>query len=161
MSLDGGERRSFLNSEGQPEQRSAEVSRDGRWVAYVSKELGMDRVYVQPFPEGGKPVLVSGEDEAAEPVWGNYSTELFYRNSAYLYAVELDTDPELRVVGRKALFPNAGHFRYLDTAAPVYDYDRRTDRFLMPKRVNDFDNKASIQVVVNFFEVLKKLAPPK
>ena len=29
------------------------VSPDGRWLAYVSDSSGEDRVYVQPFPDGG------------------------------------------------------------------------------------------------------------
>ena len=47
----------------------------GRWVAYVSDLSGENRVYLQPFPEGGRVVPVSA-GPGTEPVWSRDGREL-------------------------------------------------------------------------------------
>ena len=58
------------------------VSRDGRWLAYVSDETGRDEIFVRPFPNvtGGKWQISSGG--GLEPVWAHNGRELFFRNRA-------------------------------------------------------------------------------
>ncbi len=152
--------RPALGPEGSLGVRNPVLSRDGEWIAYVKKVSGLDGVYVRPFPEGGSEVLVS-EGDAVEPVWGRDSRELFYRDEMNMVAVELQTSPQLRVVSREVLFPSRHYFQYLNTGWGVYDYDRRTDRFLMSREVNHYDPPAEIQVIKNFFNVLNRKAPRK
>ena len=45
LTLDAGPRSSCLT------QTLPSVSPDGRWLAYVSDETGINQVYVRPFPE--------------------------------------------------------------------------------------------------------------
>lgn len=40
-------------------ERGPTVSPDGQWVAYVSDQSGEDRVYAQPFPDGGTVIPIS------------------------------------------------------------------------------------------------------
>ena len=56
-------------------ERAARPSPDGRWVAYVSDSTGEDRIYLQPFPQGGPPVPVSPE-AGREPLWSSNGREL-------------------------------------------------------------------------------------
>ena len=52
---------------------SPTLSRDGRWLAYVSDQSGQAQVSVIPFPEGrfgGGQVVVSA-DGGGEPVWAH------------------------------------------------------------------------------------------
>jgi Tol biopolymer transport system component len=65
----------FLNES--YEERNAQFSPDGRWVAYVSNESGTHEIYVRPFPGPGakSPVSTAG---GIEPRWRNNGTELYY-----------------------------------------------------------------------------------
>jgi serine/threonine-protein kinase len=53
------------------------VSPDGRWLAYVSDESGLDQVYVRPFRRTGGRMQVSVGGGRA-PVWSPTSAELLY-----------------------------------------------------------------------------------
>ena len=59
------------------EERDAQVSPDGRWVAYSSNESGRFEVYVQAFPEPREKVLVS-PNGGGQPRWRRDGKELFY-----------------------------------------------------------------------------------
>ena len=55
----------------------AQISPDGRWIAYASDESGRWEVYVQSFPElGAKRAISSGG--GSEPQWRRDGRELFY-----------------------------------------------------------------------------------
>src|SRR5215510_5609945 len=53
------------------------LSRDGRWLAYVSNESGSNEVYVEPFPSPGQKVRVS-KGGGTSPRWRNDGKEMFY-----------------------------------------------------------------------------------
>ncbi len=55
----------------------AQVSPDGRWIAYASNESGSWQVYVQSFPKPGNKRAVS-PGGGAKPVWRADGDELFY-----------------------------------------------------------------------------------
>jgi Tol biopolymer transport system component/tRNA A-37 threonylcarbamoyl transferase component Bud32 len=55
----------------------AQLSPDGRWVAYVSNEAGRDEVYVSPFPEATQKLRVSASGGAL-PRWRHDGKELFF-----------------------------------------------------------------------------------
>jgi serine/threonine protein kinase/Tol biopolymer transport system component len=59
------------------DEREGQFSPDGRWVAYVSNESGIDEVYIQlfPGPGGKKQVSMNG---GVDPRWGRDGRELFY-----------------------------------------------------------------------------------
>ena len=52
-------------------------SPDGKWIAYVSNELGPMNVYVSPYPKPDVKYLVSEEESGGQPVWSPDGTELF------------------------------------------------------------------------------------
>ncbi len=59
------------------DERTARLSPDGRWVAFVANTSGVFEVYVQPFPGPGRRLQVStrGGDQ---PQWRADGAELFY-----------------------------------------------------------------------------------
>ena len=59
------------------DERSARLSPDGRWVAFVANNSGVFEVYVQPFPGPGRPVQVSTKG-GDQPQWRPDGAELFY-----------------------------------------------------------------------------------
>jgi Tol biopolymer transport system component len=62
------------------DESEAQLSPDGRWVAYTSNESGTGEVYVRPFPtgEGQWKVSVKG---GMEPRWRGDGRELYYLES--------------------------------------------------------------------------------
>src|SRR6185295_15238771 len=56
----------------------AQLSPDGRWMAYVSAESGINQVYVQPYPGPGEKVQIS-TGFGSEPAWAGNGRELLYR----------------------------------------------------------------------------------
>src|SRR5262249_1423775 len=57
---------------------AAEISPDGRWLAYQSDESGRHEVFVRPFPnvEAGRWQIST--DGGTRPAWSRRSDELFY-----------------------------------------------------------------------------------
>jgi eukaryotic-like serine/threonine-protein kinase len=132
-------------------ESDAQVSPDGRWVAYTSDESGKNQVYARPFPGlGGKtPVsVVAGQ----EPRWSRDGRELFYRDPGknQLMAVDIQTSPAFRAGQPHALF-----------ALADVPWDAAPDgkRFLVVKFPETVAGEAKLQVVVNWFEELRQKAP--
>jgi Tol biopolymer transport system component len=59
------------------EERDAQFSPDGRWIAYQSNDSGQHEVYVQPFREPGERVRIS-TDGGVQVRWRADGEELFY-----------------------------------------------------------------------------------
>jgi hypothetical protein len=73
----------------------AQISPNGRWIAYRSNESGKDEVYVRPFSPGsaaagGKWQISEGG--GWEPRWRRDSKELFYLTDTKLMAVDVRSD---------------------------------------------------------------------
>ena len=136
----------------------SQFSPDGTWITYVSNELGPNQVYVSPYPEPNVKWLVSGEEGGEQPVWSPDGTELFYRSGNRMMAVFVQTEPTFRAGRPEVLFEG----RYVATRfVPGYQYyDISADgqQFLMIKAVEG-SQSSQINVVLNWFEELKRLVP--
>jgi len=134
-------------------------SPDGRWLAYVSNELGPQNVYVRPYPEPDVQWLISGEEGGIEPVWSPDGKELFYRSGNRLMVVLIQTDPTFSPGKPKVLFEGS----YVSESNPpgfqYYDISPDGERFLMMKE-DAAQEQGQINVVLNWFEELKRLVPP-
>jgi eukaryotic-like serine/threonine-protein kinase len=64
----------------------AQLSPDGRWLAYASNESGRFQVYVRPFDESQRRFAVSS-DGGSYALWRRDGRELFYRNGNKMMAV--------------------------------------------------------------------------
>jgi serine/threonine-protein kinase len=138
----------------------AALSPDERWIAYVSDRTGQGEVWVQGYPEAvAAPVRVSGGG-GYEPRWSADGKELFYRQGSSMYAVAVELDAELSFEAPVLLFSGT----FLGTPAPeTRSYDvARDGRFLMIQPEDTAGANvapASIVVVQNWFEELKRLVP--
>jgi serine/threonine-protein kinase len=86
--------------DGAGSEPDAQVSPDGRWVAYVSAETGQNEAYLQPFPgPGGKERVSTGGADAVR--WSHDGRELFYAlrsgQDGALMAVDIQTRPQLHI----------------------------------------------------------------
>ena len=135
---------------------AARFSPDGRWLAYVSDESGRPEIYVQPFPGPGGKWQISTES-GSEPAWNPNGRELFYRIGDSMMAVPVTTQPSFSAGRPTVLFKGT----YLASTFPLtgitYDITRDGQRFVMIK--DQAQSATQINVVVNWFEELKRLVP--
>jgi eukaryotic-like serine/threonine-protein kinase len=134
-----------------------QFSPDGNRLAYTSNETGRWEIYVQPYPSSGGKWQISTEG-GAEPVWNRNGRELFYRNGDKMMAVDITTEPGFTAGKPRVLFE--GHYVPPPGTTPNYDVSPDGQRFLMIKS-NEAGEAApaQINVVMNWFEELKRLAP--
>ncbi len=149
------------------EETAPRFSPDGKWLAYSSDESGRREIYVQPYPGPGGKWQIS-TDGGQEPVWNPKGGELFYRSGSKIMAVEVNQSRDREGAGASGF--SAGKPRmlfegpYLPTAAsfPFYDVSPDGQRFLMLKPVeSQASAPTQINVVLNWFEELKRKAPVK
>jgi serine/threonine-protein kinase len=128
-------------------------SPDSKWIAYSSDKSGRREIFVRPFQEAGGRIQVS-TDGGTEPVWSRDGKELFYLNGDKTMAVDIQTNPTLRVGAPHLLF--AG--RYLPSPNSTSGYDVSPDgkRFIkvLPTRAEQVSH---LNVVINWDEELKRL----
>ncbi len=136
----------------------AVFSPDNQWFAYVSAEQGQVHVYVSPYPEPNVKWLVSGEEGGGEPVWSPDGSELFYRSGDKMMVVPVDTEPTFKVGKPEELFEGS-YSTSAVTPGQLQYFDISPDgkRFLMI--TEDQQETAQINVVLNWFEELKRLVP--
>ena len=132
------------------------LSPDGTLLAYVSDRTGSREVYVRTFPAGNE-VQVS-TNRGLNPTWSVDGSDLFFQAEAMtrIFAAAIRTEPQLQVLGREELF-SATPFWMGVTGAP---YDQAADgRFLMIRHRDPTDPPDRLEVILNFSERLKRLAP--
>lgn len=59
-------------------ERNADLSPDGRWMAYQSDESGQFEIYVRPFPNVEDDLFTISTAGGIKPLWGPDGTELFF-----------------------------------------------------------------------------------
>jgi len=139
-------------------ERSPQVSPDGRFVAYVSDETGEDEVYVRPFPQGEGRWRISAEG-GRHPKWNGDGTELFFvegeQDATTLMAVTTDLGsgfqsglPEKLFFGPKSQAPL---YIYGDS---MYDPAPDGQRFVVVRSV--VEGEPIVTVVQNWAELLEK-----
>jgi serine/threonine-protein kinase len=133
------------------------ISPDGRWVAYQSDELGMYQVSLRPFPGPGGQTPVS-VDGGTYPMWSDHGRKLFFLGRNQMMSVDVETGPVLHLSAPRALFP-LQNARSLDA-----DVALDGKRFLMalpPQASGSFAADVKLQVIENWFEDLRRMAPER
>jgi Tol biopolymer transport system component/predicted Ser/Thr protein kinase len=145
----------FLNT--QFNETAPEFSPDGHWLAYASDESGRYEIYVQPYPGPGGKWQISTEG-GTEPRWTR-DGEIFYRSGTKMMAVDTKLKPTFSADKPKMLFEG----QYVPSLATMHNYDVSQDgqRFLMVKDSDQATLSTQINVVLNWFEELKRRVPAK
>lgn len=131
-------------------------SPDGRWLAYVSEESGRGEVYVQSFPGPGGKWEVSTEG-GGTAIWSHNGRELFYRNGNNFMVVSVETQPTFSAGQPRLLFQ--GNFAYARDFTSDFDVSSDGQRFLMIQKAARESAPTQIDVVLNWSEELRRLAP--
>jgi Tol biopolymer transport system component len=130
-------------------------SPDGQWLAYVSDESGRNEIYVRHFPDSGaKAQLSTGGGDA--PVWSRDGRELFYRDADKTMVVDVRTRPAFG--SPRVLF----EARFPTSSTSGSNYDVFPDgRFLRPQQLEAEQAATQVNVVINWFEDVKRRASAK
>jgi serine/threonine-protein kinase len=135
----------------------AVLSSDGQWLAYVSTEGGESSVYVSRYSEPEAKWQISGEEGGREPLWSPDGTELFYRSGDRMMVVSIQTEPAFNAGKPTLLFEESYVSSEFDPEFQYYDISPDGQRFLMIKE--DQQEAGQINVILNWFEELKRLVP--
>ena len=158
LSLDDRKLQPLLNSPAN--ELRGELSPDGHWLAYVSTEEGLPGVFVRPFqdPQPKRRISPAGIF-AADPLWSPDGRELFYRDSyaKKFMVVDVETAGEFATGTPRVLFDD--HYMEHIAYGRTYDITPDGQRFVMVKDMSPPPRR--IAVVLNWFEELKRLAPPR
>jgi len=145
---------------------NAEISPDGRWLAYDSNESGREEIYVRPFPDANSGRWQISTGGGRTPLWARSGKELFYLapDGAVLgVAVEVAGGASFRA-GTPAKLVEGRYYASTAGTTPGRTYDVSPDgrRFLMIKEAASTDATSApreIVVVQHWFEELKRLVP--
>jgi len=136
---------------------NAMFSPDGRWIAFTSNRSGQQEVYVKPYPGEGRTTQVS-TDGGNQPMWAGNGRELFYRNEDKMLVVPVQTEPTFRAEPPNLLFQGSYDNRRNPPVISNYDVTPDGQRFLMVRSAGR-STPGQINVVLNWFEELKRLVP--
>ncbi len=146
-----GDRKPFAVISGPRTIQGAQVSADGKWIAYASDESGRQEIYVQNFPPTGGRWQIS-TDGGIEPMWNPNGKELFYLHINSLMAVDVKA-------GIDRFEPGAPHLLF---EAPIGNLMRNAyavapdgKRFLINTRVETTD-RLPMTVVLNWPAAAKR-----
>jgi eukaryotic-like serine/threonine-protein kinase len=145
----------------------ADLSPDGRWIAYHVEESGRHQVYVQAYPAGAPRYQITAEG-GMSPVWRRDGRELFYiledpaaapdqSTDVTMMVVQTVTTPAFTFSAPRALFTGS-----YAVNRPARAYDVTADGrhfFLLAPRERPPDRITHIHVVQNWFAELRRLAP--
>jgi len=145
---------------GEEDAGSAPVfSPNGRWLAYKSSAGSTSAVAVEPFPATGSKFLI--DNNGLHPVWSRDGTTLFFRrrNTGEFFATRVMTESAFSFSAPQQL-PITFSGRQSNVSARNYDITP-DGKFIgvEPAGEGQLDNKPQINVVLNWHEELKRLAP--
>jgi hypothetical protein len=127
----------------------------GHWLAYVSDRSGRPEVYIQSYPDSLMRWQIS-TDGGREPIWARDGRELFYRNDDKVMSVEIAEGAIFKASPPRLLF--AGNY-VRDENNIGMDVDPDGRRFLMIQSSNQEPPVTHINMVLNWFEELKRRLP--
>lgn len=129
-------------------------SPNGRWLAYESNESGVTEVYVRPYPGPGGKTPISNKG-GFDPIWAPEGDRIYYWEDQRIMRVDVHQDGPLDPSIPRQLFE--GNY-WGDDLNATYDISRQTGKLLMIKPAGG-PQEGEINIVVNWFEELKRQAP--
>jgi eukaryotic-like serine/threonine-protein kinase len=139
----------------------ADISPNGKWIAFASTETGDPEVYVMPLSGSGARTRVS-INGGHDPRWSQDGRELFYWSSvavrSVLNSVSVQLSPSFSVGRPIELFRE---FTGGTTWGPSPDGKRFLVETTWSPATGQADVETSFAVVTNWFEDLRRRAPPR
>jgi serine/threonine protein kinase len=137
---------------GNGSQQGAQMSPDGRFIAYHSNETGSPEVYVQTWPLGGGKWQISNGGGLL-PRWRGDGKELFYRNAAFeFYAVAVTLEPRFSAGIPQQLFKR--RLQGDNPGTPSWTVTADGKKFLLNAALAT-SQAAPVTVILNWPETLR------
>ena len=136
-------------------ETEAELSPDGRWLAYQSDESGRREIYVNPFDRPGESRKVSTAGGSA-PRWAHDGHELFFNRGREMWAVAVRDGLTLTLGEPHKLFEGPYELPYA-SADTVSSFDVAPDgKFLLAMLSGSPPPVHEIEVAVDWTEELTR-----
>ena len=132
-------------------------SPDGRWIAYVSDESGVQEVYLRPYPGPGASVKVSN-GYAIEPLWSRSGRDLYYRageRAEKLMATEIRTGAGLSISPPRLLFSSELAVGGREDIYRQYDFSADGKEFVSVRYSRPEEPERRLTVVTNWAASLR------
>ena len=138
----------------------AVFSPDGRWLAYTAILSDGSFVYVSPFPVGSGGHRKIMNEPAGALIWSRDGREIFVNALGTLQVLGMTTQPALNWTNPKELFVVQGVWAP-GGGSTNYDVTRDGKQLLLivPDMTQGSITAPEIQIVLNWHEELKRLAP--
>jgi serine/threonine-protein kinase len=140
-------------------ERSAEISPDGRWLAYQSTESGRFEIYVRRADARSTERWLVSSGGGQHALWGRDGRELFYAEPrGGLMRVIVEAGSEWKAGTPMKLLGGPYIWTISNFGGRLYDISPDGQRFLVLKSV-DTPQPSTIVVSQDWFEDLKRRAP--
>ena len=158
LALPDGNETKFLAT--RANERTPAISPDGRWIAYVSNERGRDDVYVRPYPASGSSQWLLSDAGGYAPQWSPAGSAVYYISpSGMLMSVNVETRTGFVPQRPKELF-RTGRFVVISTNNRPYGVHPDGRLIFVAHQGDGAEiSPPRINVVINWFEELKRLVP--
>ena len=143
MPLAGGRSRPLVQTASR--EMNAELSPDGRWLAYQSNESGDDEVYVRPFPDVNAGKWRVSSSGGVKPLWSRDGAELFFQSGRALMQVLITATATFHAGTPTKLFEHS----YFGALERMYDISPDGKRFLLIKEIAGDPRAVSPRLIVN------------
>jgi eukaryotic-like serine/threonine-protein kinase len=144
--------------------QNAEISPDGRWMAFESNDSGQFEVFVRPFPNVDSGRWQISTKGGIQPLWSRNGQELFYLvPGGGLMGVRVERGASWNASAPTKLMDERFYHGGGSGSGTGRTYDISPDgrRFLMIKQGESNGAAASLIVVQNWGEELRRLTAPK
>jgi serine/threonine-protein kinase len=135
--------------------QDAQISPDGRWVAYQATVSSRQEIFVSPFPGPGERRLVS-TDGGSEPLWSRDGRELFFQSGSRLMGVTVTPGATFSASSPRVV--HEGHFFRTINGNTSFSIAPDGARFLRIQPLVQEPAITRIELVLNWFSALKRRA---
>jgi len=143
-------------------EANADLSPDGRWLAYESTESGRSNIHVRPFPDVDSGYWQVSSEGGGRPVWSRDGRELFFIDmKVRLMSVPIRPGTTFQF-GNPSVVLELGNRSAVAAPGRYYDVSPDGTRFLVIRNAISTDSKSGaprLNVILNWGDEVKRLVP--
>jgi|GEM_PF-6194577 len=129
------------------------ISPNNAYTVYGSAESGKSEIYVQPFPATGEEWQIS-TDGGTDPIWAKDG--IYYHNDIRIYFVPVKSFEPFKFGSPEVFYTGP----FMNAVSRSLGIDKQ-DRLLILEPVGGSQLAREAIVTLNWFEEVKRLAPPE
>jgi Tol biopolymer transport system component len=135
-------------------------SPDGRWIAHRSNELGINEIYVRPFPPGNGGRWQISTGGGLYPRWSNNGRELFYETADYrIMVMDYKVDGASFVPGKSRLWSDQQLFYTGISNMDLAPDGKHFVVFSTPEATGGDKGSVRVTMLLNFFDEVRRKLP--